>query len=82
MLYEQRLLWMTLPSDVVHQINDARKYVELKQDILDSAQTEIDIRDSQFVLGIAVQTYRKLVENKRMLKEHLYQTQNIERKLA
>lgn len=80
MLYQQRLLWMRSPADVDHQINDARKYIELKQDILDGARTESDIKDSQMVLGFAIQTYQKLLENRKELKQRLYHQNNYEDK--
>lgn len=82
MTYEQRLLWINVSADVDHQINDARKYIGLKQNILKSAFTEGDIKDSQLVLGFAIQTHRKLVQNRAQLKQQFHSRRYEEKKLA
>jgi hypothetical protein len=82
MTYEQRLQWMNRPSDVDHQINDARKYIGMKQNVLGSARTEGDIKDSQLLLGCAIQTHRKLVQNRIQLKNQFYLLKNEDKQFA
>ena len=71
MLYKQRLLWINSPADVDTQINDAKKYIELKRQLLKSAESEHDINECQFLLTVAFETYTKLKTNRALLKQQI-----------